>query len=75
MIKREDVLEVLSNVQDPETKKDIVSSNLIEDLVVEGDMIRLTVYVNNPAMHGNFTNIPIDMGSEWMYVGTDIESE
>jgi hypothetical protein len=26
-------------------------------------------------MHGNFTNIPIDMGSEWMYVGTDIESE
>ena len=31
--------------------------------------------INNPAMHGNFTNIPIDMGSEWMYVGTDIESE
>ena len=51
MIRREDVLEVLSNVQDPETKKDIVSSNLIEDVVVEGDMIRLTVYVNNPAMH------------------------
>ena len=51
MIRREDVLEVLSNVQDPETKKDIVSSNLIEDLVVEGELIRLTVYVNNPAMH------------------------
>ena len=51
MIRREDVLEVLSNVQDPETKKDIVSSNLIEDVAIEGDMIRLTVYVNNPAMH------------------------
>lgn len=51
MIKREDVLEVLSNIQEPESSKDIVSSNLIEDLIVEENKVRLTVYVKNPAMH------------------------
>lgn len=51
MIKREDVLDVLSNIQEPELNKDIVSSNLIEDLTVEGNKVSLTVYVTNPAMH------------------------
>ena len=51
MIKREDVLEVLSNIQEPESSKDIVSSNLIEDLIVEENKVILTVYVKNPAMH------------------------
>lgn len=51
MIKREEVLEVLANIQEPESSKDIVSSNLIEDLVVEENKVSLTVYVNNPAMH------------------------
>ena len=51
MINREDVLEVLSNIQEPELNKDIVSSNLIEDLIVEGNKVSLTVYVKNPAMH------------------------
>ena len=51
MIKREEVLEVLANIQEPESNKDIVSSNLIEDLVVEENKVSLTVYVNNPAMH------------------------
>ncbi len=51
MIKREDVLQVLSNIQEPESSKDIVSSNLIEDLIVEENKVSLTVYVKNPAMH------------------------
>ena len=51
MIKREEVLKVLANIQEPESSKDIVSSNLIEDLVVEENKVSLTVYVNNPAMH------------------------
>jgi len=51
MIKREDVLKVLSKIQEPEASKDIVSSNLIEDLVIEEKKISLTVYVKNPAMH------------------------
>ena len=51
MIKREEVLEVLANIQEPESSKDIVSANLIEDLVVEENKVSLTVYVNNPAMH------------------------
>ncbi|MBT5438859.1 MAG: Mrp/NBP35 family ATP-binding protein [Flavobacteriales bacterium] len=50
-MKREDVLQVLSNIQEPESSKDIVSSNLIEDLIVEENKVSLTVYVKNPAMH------------------------
>lgn len=51
MIKREDVLEVLSNINEPELNKDIVSLNLIEDLIIDGNKVTLTVYVSNPAMH------------------------
>ena len=51
MIKREEVLEILSNILEPELQKDIVSLNLIEDLKIEGNKIDLTVYVSNPAMH------------------------
>lgn len=43
--------------------------------ILRSKALNLDGSINNPAMHGNFTNIPIDMGSEWMYVGTDIESE
>lgn len=50
-LKRDQVLEALSNVIEPDLKKDIVSQNLIEDLVIEGNKISLTVNVVNPAMH------------------------
>jgi ATP-binding protein involved in chromosome partitioning len=50
-MKREDVLQALSNVIEPELNKDIVSANLIEDLIIDGNRISLTVFVSNPAMH------------------------
>ena len=50
-MKREDVLDALSNVIEPELNKDIISSNLIEDLIIDQDKISLTVFVSNPAMH------------------------
>ncbi len=40
--------------------------------------VNLDGSINNPLMHGNFTNIPIDMGSEWLYPtskATDLESK
>lgn len=37
--------------------------------------VNLDGSINNPSMHGNFTNIPIEMGSEWMYADTEAEGE
>tara|TARA_B100000508_G_scaffold137355_1_gene131710 strand:- start:238455 stop:239513 length:1059 start_codon:yes stop_codon:yes gene_type:complete len=48
---RDQVLDALSNVIEPDLKKDIVSQNLIDDLRIEGNKISLTVNVVNPAMH------------------------
>ena len=48
---REQILEQLANVQEPDLKKDIVSLNLIEDLQINGETISLRVKVVNPALH------------------------
>jgi ATP-binding protein involved in chromosome partitioning len=48
---RDKVLEALSNVIEPDLKKDIVSQNLVEELKIDGNNISLTVNVVNPAMH------------------------
>jgi ATP-binding protein involved in chromosome partitioning len=50
-ITREQVLEALGNVQEPDLKKDIVSQNLVEHLAIENNKIKLTVAVTNPALH------------------------
>jgi ATP-binding protein involved in chromosome partitioning len=50
-VTREQVLEALSNVVEPDLKKDIISLNLVEDLQIEGNTIRFKVKVSNPAMH------------------------
>lgn len=50
-INRENILEVLGNVMEPELKKDIVSLNLVEDLKFDGKKIDLVVNVSNPALH------------------------
>ncbi len=48
---RENVLEVLGSVMEPDLKKDIVSANLIEDLKIEDGVVSLRVLVSNPALH------------------------
>ncbi len=50
-ITRENVLEVLGAILEPDLKKDLVSANLVEDLNIEGNKISLKVFVSNPAMH------------------------
>ncbi|MDG1331471.1 MAG: Mrp/NBP35 family ATP-binding protein [Crocinitomicaceae bacterium] len=50
-ISREKVLEVLGSILEPDLKKDLVSANLVEELVIEGSKITLKVFVSNPALH------------------------
>lgn len=50
-LNRENVLEVLGGILEPDLKKDIVSLNLVEDLSIENNNVRLTVNVSNPALH------------------------
>jgi ATP-binding protein involved in chromosome partitioning len=50
-INRENILEVLGSVMEPDLKKDIVSLNLVEDLQYEGNTITLVINVSNPALH------------------------
>jgi len=48
---REDILNVLSQVQEPDLKKDIVSQNLVEQLDFSDSQINTTILVSNPALH------------------------
>lgn len=48
---REHVLEVLGGILEPDLKKDIVSLNLVEELEIGNNEIKLVVNVSNPALH------------------------
>lgn len=50
-LSRENILEVLGNIMDPDLKKDIVSLNFVEELRIEEQLIVTTVYSSNPALH------------------------
>ncbi|MFT6244205.1 MAG: ATP-binding protein involved in chromosome partitioning [Salibacteraceae bacterium] len=48
---RENVLDVLAVIMEPDLKKDIVTANLVEDLKIENNSVSLRVLVSNPALH------------------------
>lgn len=48
---RENVLEVLSGITDPDIKKDIVTGNLLEKLEIIENSISISVHSSNPALH------------------------
>lgn len=48
---KDNVLKVLSNVMEPEKKKDIVALDMIQNLSIDNDKLVFTLYVLNPAMH------------------------
>ncbi len=50
-INRETVLDALSNVIEPDIKKDIVALNFIDELKIDGNSVSFKVKVRNPAMH------------------------
>ncbi len=45
----EDILKALSTVNDPDLKKDLVTLNMIKDVLVEGDSISFSVVLTTPA--------------------------
>lgn len=48
-ITKEQVLEALKNVEDPDLKKDLVTLGMITDLVVDGKNVSFTVVLTTPA--------------------------
>jgi ATP-binding protein involved in chromosome partitioning len=48
-ITKEQVLEALKNVEDPDLKKDLVTLDMIKDLEVEGKNVSFTVVLTTPA--------------------------
>jgi ATP-binding protein involved in chromosome partitioning len=48
---RDEILNVLGNIIEPDLKKDIVSLNLIEELSFSENAITLIVSLSNPALH------------------------
>ena len=48
---RENILDVLGAVMEPDLKKDIVTANLVELQKIEEGSVSLKVLVTNPALH------------------------
>lgn len=46
---REDILKALSNVQEPDLGKDLVTLNMIQDLQIEGNKVSFTIVLTTPA--------------------------
>ncbi|MBS1589765.1 MAG: Mrp/NBP35 family ATP-binding protein [Bacteroidetes bacterium] len=49
MITKEAVLAALSNVQEPDLGKDLVTLNMVQDIVIDGKSIAFTVVLTTPA--------------------------
>jgi len=50
-ITREQVLDALSHVIEPELKKDVVALGLVSNIKIEGNTVAFQVKASNPAMH------------------------
>jgi ATP-binding protein involved in chromosome partitioning len=48
-LSKETVLSALSQVQEPELRKDLVSLNMIRDLEINGDNVKFTIVLTTPA--------------------------
>ncbi|HRQ20751.1 MAG TPA: P-loop NTPase, partial [Ferruginibacter sp.] len=46
---QEEVLKALSNVQEPDLGKDLVTLNMIQDLTIEGNKVTFTIVLTTPA--------------------------
>ncbi len=49
MVKKEDVLKALSEIQDPDLHKDIVSLGFIKELVISGSKVSFSIELTTPA--------------------------
>ena len=49
MVSKEDVLEALRSVTDPELRKDLVELNMVQDIRVDDDKVTFTLNLTTPA--------------------------
>src|ERR1700712_2812124 len=49
IITKEQVLQALGNVEEPDLKKDLVTLNMIQDIVIEGNRVSFSVILTTPA--------------------------
>ena len=49
MITKEAVLEALGNVQEPDLGKDLVTLNMVQDIIIDGNKVAFTVVLTTPA--------------------------
>ncbi|MGX5819729.1 Mrp/NBP35 family ATP-binding protein [Chitinophaga lutea] len=49
MITKEKVLEALSNVEEPDLGKDLVTLNMVKDIEIDGNKVKFTVVLTTPA--------------------------
>jgi ATP-binding protein involved in chromosome partitioning len=45
----EDILKALSNVQEPDLGKDLVTLNMVKDIIIEGNNVSFTIILTTPA--------------------------
>ncbi|MEO9210862.1 MAG: Mrp/NBP35 family ATP-binding protein, partial [Ginsengibacter sp.] len=45
----EDIIKALSTVQEPDLKKDLITLNMVKDIVIKGDDISFTIVLTTPA--------------------------
>lgn len=45
----DEILQALSNVQEPDLGKDLVTLNMVKDIVIEGDAVSFTIVLTTPA--------------------------
>lgn len=46
---KEDILKALSNVQEPDLGKDLVTLNMVQDIAIEGNNVSFTIVLTTPA--------------------------
>lgn len=50
-ISRERIEALLEKIQDPDLKKGLVSANLVQEIIIKEDQIKIIVSISNPALH------------------------
>ena len=55
MITKEQVLEALSYVEEPDLKKDLVTLNMIQNIVIEDQKVSFEVVLTTPALSETVT--------------------
>ncbi len=49
MVKKDEIIKLLSKVDDPELKKDLVSLNMVKDVEISGNDVKITITLTTPA--------------------------